>query len=437
MGLFDFLNRGKKDSELEQLLKGLTPEQVQQALIQRIGGGLVVPDDNAKGYITNGYNANNVVYSAVRYITRRASQIPLYVAEKNADGDYKYLPNHWLNDLLARPNDLMSGPELVEQALGFKLLTGNTYLYKMYGSLDSNKSRVLQLWNLPTQYINIELSSNPVSPAIKSYNLQTIGDIDFNPNEIIHLRTPNYNYDNGEWLYGISPLKAALKTLNANNSGQTALAKLQQNLGAVGLLTKENGPAVTDQQVKGLQRYVNKNIMGADNKGAIRVLSQAYKYTSLALDAKELEIIKANQMTARDLYAIYGLSSKLFNDPEASTYNNMTEDKKSAYTEAIIPELQSFADGLTADLLSKEKGLSVRLDLSGIEVLKKDIATIVNALKDAYWIPTSEKQLMSGIDPDGVLPEYILPFGQSAGGSPIDEENMKRLNTVLSKYAKN
>ena len=87
MGLFDFLNRGKKDNELEQLLKGLTPEQVQQALIQRIGGGLVVPDDNAKGYITNGYNANNVVYSAVRYITRRASQIPLYVAEKDATRD--------------------------------------------------------------------------------------------------------------------------------------------------------------------------------------------------------------------------------------------------------------------------------------------------------------------------------------------------------------
>ena len=436
MGLFDFLNRGKKDSELEQLLKGLTPEQVQQALIQRIGGGLVVPDDNAKGYITNGYNANNVVYSAVRYITRRAAQIPLYVAKEDREGNYEYLPNHWLNDLLEQPNDLMTRSEFVEQALGFKLLTGNTYLYKMMPT-SRESGNPIQLWNLPTQYINIELSGNPATPAIKSYNLQKLGDISFKPNEIIHLRTPNYNYDNGEWLYGISPLKAALKTLNANNSGQTALAKLQQNLGAVGLLTKENGPSVTSDQVKGLQRYVNKNIMGAENKGAIRVLSQAYKYTSLALDAKELEIIKANQMTARDLYAIYGLSSKLFNDPEASTYNNMTEDKKSAYTEAIIPELQSLADGLTSDLLSKEKGLSVKLDLSGVEVLKKDIATIVNALKDAYWIPTSEKQLMSGIDPDGVLPEYILPFGQSAGGSPIDEENMKRLNTILSKYAKN
>lgn len=435
MGLFDFLSRGNKNEELEQLLKNLTPEQVQQALIQRLGGGLVVPDDNVQSYIDNGYNANNVVHSAVRYITRRASQIPLYVAKKNAEGEYEYLPNHWLNELLESPNDLMSGPEFIEQSLGFYLLTGNTYVYKMMPTTRENGNPI-QLWNLPSQYIEIELSSNPISPAIKSYNLQTIGDVKFEPQNIIHLRTPNYNYDNGEWLYGLSPIKAALKTLNANNSGQTALAKLQQNLGAVGLLTKESGPAVDNTQVRALQRYINKNLMGAENKGAIRVLSQAYKYTSLALDAQELEIIKANQMTARELYAIYGLDSKLFNDPESTAYNNMTEARKGSYTEAIIPNLEAFAASFTNNLLAKEKGVCLKLDLSGIEVLRKDIATIVNALKDAYWIPTSEKQLMSGIDPDGVLPEYILPFGQSAGGSPIDEENMKRLNNVLSKYAK-
>lgn len=435
MGLFDFLNRGKKESELEQVLKNLTPEQIQQALIQRLGGGLVVPDDNAQGYINSGYNANNVVYSAVRYITRRASMIPLYVAEKEADGNYKYLPNHWLNKLLQSPNDLMSGPEFIEQALGFYLLTGNSYVYKMLPTTRET-GEPIQLWNLPSQYLEIELSSNPVSPAIKSYNLQTIGDINFDPKTIIHLRTPNYNYDNGEWLYGISPLKAALKTLNANNSGQTALAKLQQNLGAIGLLTKESGPQVNQEQLKAMQDYINKNIRGENNRGAIRVLSQAYKYTSLALDAQELEIIKANQMTARDLYAIYGLDSKLFNDPEATTYNNMTEARKGAYTEAIIPNLQAFANKLTSDLLGDDNGLCVKLDLTGIEVLRKDLSAIINSLKDAYWIPTSQKQELSGVDPDGILPEYILPFGQSAGTGSIDEENLKRLNTVLSKYEK-
>jgi len=69
MGLFDFFKN--------KAATNLSSEQVQSALLQFIGGGLVVPEENAKSYITNGYNLNVVVHSAVRYITRRAAGIPL------------------------------------------------------------------------------------------------------------------------------------------------------------------------------------------------------------------------------------------------------------------------------------------------------------------------------------------------------------------------
>ena len=90
MGLFDFLSRDKQKDELTEVLKNLTPEQIQQALVQRLGGGLVVPDDNVKSYIQNGFEANNVIYNAVTYITRRARSIPIYVAKKNGNGDRKW-----------------------------------------------------------------------------------------------------------------------------------------------------------------------------------------------------------------------------------------------------------------------------------------------------------------------------------------------------------
>lgn len=433
MGLFDFLSRDKQKDELTEVLKNLTPEQIQQALVQRLGGGLVVPDDNVKSYIQNGFEANNVIYNAVTYITRRARSIPIYVAKKNGNGEYEYIPDHWLTKLLQRPNDLLSGSEFVEQSLLFYLVTGNSYTYKMMPSTRED-GKPIQLWTLPSQYIDIELGSSEYMPVIKSYSLNTLGDIDFAANQVIHLRTPNLSYDNGEWLYGQSPLRAALKTLNANSSGQEALSKLQQNLGAIGLLSKDGGPQVNQSQVRAMQSWVNKNIQGAENKGLIRVLSQAYKYQQIGANAEELEIIKANQMTARELYAIYGLDSKLFNDPESTTYNNMQEARKGAYTEAIIPTLQAWIDKLTSDLLANEPDLCLKLDLSGIEVLRKDLGELISSLKDAYWIPTSVKQEMSGVDPDGQLPEYILPQLGMSAGEQIDEENKSRLNDLLKKY---
>lgn len=436
MGIFNFLGRSKKETELAEVLKNLTPEQIQQALVQRLGGGLVVPDDNTQGYIKSGYEANNVVYNAVTYISRRARSIPIYAAKMNKDGEYEYMTDHWLTKLLQNPNELLSGSEFLEQSMLFYLITGNSYTYKMMSSVRENDTKPIELWPLPSQYIDIKLGSSEYMPVIQSYSLNTLGDVEFPANQVIHWRTANLNYNNGEWLYGQSPLKAGLKTLNANSSGQEALAKLQQNLGAVGLMSKESGGKVDQGQVRSMQAWVNKNIQGSENKGLIRVLSQAYKYQKIGANAEELEIIKANQMTARDIYALYGLDSKLFNDPEATTYNNMSEARKASYTEAIIPALQSWSDKLGSDLLKNEPGVKLKLDLSGVEVLRKDLSEIISSLKDAYWIPTSVKQEMSGVDPDGELPEYVLP-NLGLGNMPIDAENKSRLNDLLKKYNEN
>lgn len=421
MGLFGF---GKKD-------KG---DNITEALLQYVGGGLATPEDSFEGYVKSGYQKNLAVYSGVRYITRRAARIPVNVIRKKQDGTKEIVPDAPEMKLLNNPSDLMSYREFIEQALGFYLLTGNTFIYKLYSSTRA-QSTPIQYHVLPTPFVDIEVESSSTGGRMKGVRLKTISTQQIPAENILHVRTPNYDYQNANWLYGQSPLKAALEVINAGNSIQKAISKLMQNLGAIGLLmysAKENDKPSPDQsQIRQIQNFITKNISGAKNRGAIRGLSSVYKWQSLGMSANELKTLEQSKLTNRQIYGLFGLDSNLFNDHEQSTYNNMDEAKKSAYTEAIIPSLEVIIDKISKDLFKDRPDMELSLDLSGIEVLKKDIAKVIDALKDAYWVPTSVKQEMSGVEPDNVLPEYILPKSASSAGGVTDQETLDRLREIM------
>lgn len=431
MGFFDLFKK-----------KELTPQQVQQAVLQYMGGGLIVPEDNSLSYITNGYNTNVVVHSAVRYITRRAAQIPVKLVRKTSEGE-EVVTDHPAIKLLKKPNGLQGYAEFMEQALGFYLLTGNTFNYKVMSTTREDNIPI-EMYILPSQYMDIKTSAKTNSGVepIEYYRLNTVGTQKFESENIIHLKTPNYLFDNGQWLYGLSPLKAALNSLNTSNSNQTALAKLAQNLGAIGLLmfdkSANDGVAAPDKgQLRQMQSFINKNIQGESNRGAIRAISQVFKWQGISLSASDLELIESSRMTARDIYAIYGLDSKLFNDPQASTFNNVNEAKKSAYTEAIIPTLNAWLNKLNEGLFPEDSDLYFKADLSSIEVLKKDQTQLIAALTNAYFIPNQVKQEMIGIEPDEDLPRYLIPANlMPAEGLDMEEETKAQLSKIIDLYQK-
>lgn len=432
MGLFDLFKK-----------KELTPREVQEAVLQYMGGGLVVPQDNAISYITNGYNTNVVVHSAVRYITRRAAEIPVKLIQYDNEGNETRLTNHPALNLLEKPNDLQSYREFTEQALGFYLLTGNTFNYKVMSTTREDNIPI-QMYILPSQYMDIKTSgsTNAGTEPIEYYSLNTVGTQKFEAENIIHLKTPNYVFDNGQWLYGLSPLKAALKSLNTSNSNQTALAKLAQNLGAIGLLmfdksANQASASPTKGQLRQMQSFINKNIQGESNRGAIRAISQVFKWQGISLSASDLELIESSRMTARDIYSIYGLDSKLFNDPQASTYNNMIEAKKSAYTEAIIPTLKAWLNKLNDSIFPKGSNLYFKPDLSAIEVLKKDQTRLISALTNAYFIPNQVKQEMLGLEPDESMPKYLVPSSLvPVDNIGLEGEAQTQLNKIIELYQK-
>lgn len=432
MGLLDSIGQAisKAIPQIKSDVNALSAEQVRAALLTYLGGGLVVPEDNTKSYIENGYNANLVVNNAVRHITSKGSAIPVRIERTLEDGTKEYLTSHWALDLLKKPNPIMDYREFAEQSVGFYLLTGNWYGY-MIKPTTRKDGRPIEMYNLPSQYMEIVVKGSVAVADIDYYQLNDISEKKFDKDNIIHWRTPNYNYENGEWLYGISPLKAGLQILNVNNSNETAQAKQSQNLGALGLLMHDHdnkGNPPTRGQLRDIQNNIQKKVMGAENRGRVVATAMMYKWQQLGLSASDLQLIEKGQVSARQLYSIYGLPSIIFNDYEGATYNNLDQFKKSAYEDSIIPYFSGWLEKLS-DRLPLEPNEKLCLDTSSIEVLKSDNTDLIRALSIAKFIPVSAKQQMIGLTPDEILDEY--PDYSAGNPSEMTPEEMAERDKAL------
>ena len=423
MGILDWFSKSRS-SEIERRIE-------RELRTYSINGSLVSLDDNDETYIKDGYNTNLFVYMCVKFIIDKASDIPLKLYRYRENGDDEEVKNSPVLDLIENPNPYQDWKLFIQQSFGYYLLTGNNYTWKL-PSL--TQKLPVELHTLPSQFVDIISGKTWAHPA-QAYVMSIFADVKFPAEQIMHFRTPNYNFEAGQYLYGQSPLKSALKTINQSNSTQDAFTKQAQNDGVKGMLMQRESDNVTPldaQQLKDFKKKIKESINGKDKKGLIEVTNVLFDYVQLGMNSADMQLLESHKVSRNDICAVYNLSSMLFNDNTASTYDNMNTARKSAYTDAIIPLFENWIAKFNKDVVAKyDKNLYLKLDTSGIEELKTDKASLYNALVNAWWIPTSQKQRMSEVEPDGVLPEYLVPGNlfpvDSMSLPPIDEEIDKAL----------
>lgn len=384
---------------------------MQKAIFQWLGKdvGIVYPDDKTS-CINNGYNKNLFVYMAVNYITRNAAAIPWVLKKELPDGSFQTIKEHPLYDLMARPNGLYSWTEYKQQSLGYLLLTGDSMSYAVKSGVDGDKLK--EVYYLPSNYIEITASGKWTNP-IKEYELTIFKDVKFDTDEIIHTRLPNYNWANGESLYGQSPLKAGLSTLEKSNETIAAMKSQASNQGAKGLLMYDKGNDInepTGPQIQNIRTQINKNINGADKVGSIQATAKMFKYQQLGANSKDLQLLESHNVSRQDICALFGLDSMLFNDHQASSYNNMSEAKKSAYVDTILPYDKMLLEDWNSSIVKAYgEDLAFHQDTSNIDVLQADRAKQADWLSKAYWISTQRKQEIMGEKADESLPKFLMP----------------------------
>jgi len=447
----------------------------------QVGGQITWISDRLSSYITDGYQANDIVYAGVMLIMDKIRIAPwaLYkVVDEDSLKQYRAIisqkditPGDFtrammlrkkalepfktfnrsvgkLNDLLQWPNERTTWNDAVADGAGMKMITGNELMWANILDAGANKGIPAELFNMPAQYM-APLAITKWPQRITGWQMNT-GEIrQFTNEEVLHVKfwNPDYNIS-GSGLMGMSPLKPGSKTITRNNSTKKAGATQLENNGAAGIAYVDD-PIVPasgrESQAAAVKRTWANEYAGSDNYGKVAFSGYKMGYVSVGNTLKEMDLTGIEAVDLRRIFNLWGIPSQLGNDPDNKTYNSLKEAEKALTTRCALPHLTAKRDHLNRKLQTDWgfKGVNVYadFDMSVYAELQED--------QKGKWdwvskLPVSSKyklELMNLDVPDDPNLEVILVDGNLVPLSDVvnnlSDEDMQRINEDLSKAGLN
>lgn len=460
---------GELKALTQQYLETLSSQAVNQmyeamyAQLRQYGGSIKYNGFNQDSVIREGYAGNTDVYSLVRLIGQTGSTIPLFVAEIVDDGAYKDYrammeaksfdnpkvhvefnrarkkalqpvgPDNALQQLIDRPNNIDPKAEFYAGAYIYRLLTGNTYIYRPVLQAGAQAGQVEGLYLMPPQFTGI-MSMNVWPRRILGYQLLMQGVNLLETDEVMHLKyfNPIVNWADGD-LFGLSPLHCALLTMAESKEAAETMLKQFQNQGPAGVLgIKDMRPDAQSLQIMGqLKQKWETEAKGSKIAGSIKLSPGEPVFTRFGLSPVDLNVIEGRGFTQKQLANIYHVSNVLLNSDASSTESNVKEARKGLYTNAVLPEVYALRDAFNKDLCpiySRGNRLCVEADISGITELQPDAKLLADWLQVSFWITPNEKRAAQKYEayPDPSFDEPWMP----AGYTPLSDAIMPALDNI-------
>jgi hypothetical protein len=210
----------------------------------------------------------------------------------------------------------------------------------------------------------------------------------------------------------MSPLKAGLRSLDANNEALTTGVRYLQNQTARGVLMSDEGD-LNEVQARQLKDKFRQQYQGANNAGDVIITPKKLSWVNFGLNASDLSLIEQYNASIKDLCNIYNVPVQLLNNTDSSTYNNMNEAKKSLYVNSVIPELNKIKDELNRWLVPQYGDkLYIDFDYTNIPELQEEMDKVVNQMTQAWWLTPNEKRaaMSYGADEDTQeMNDYYIP----------------------------
>nr|WP_228098732.1 phage portal protein [Pedobacter sp. MC2016-24] len=324
----------------------------------------------------------------------------------------KEVDSHPIMSILDQPNPNQGWSDFVKEVVGYKLVTGNSYIYGAMPEFGVNKDKIISLTALPAQLMNIVSNNNQV----EYYNL--IGNNQrLEKENVLHLKYWNPDFSSSQNVYGMSPLRAGLKVMSLNNEAYNTQGAVMANRGAYGMLSATGSESPEQlQQLK--DRFKNAET------GEIMIVASELKWTQFGQPSDELQILESMGLNLRDLCNLYGFPSLLLGDDTQKTYSNYEQAVKSMVFNTVVPLITELRDNLNKWLVpaySKADGKQyfIDFDISVLPELATDMDKLIAQLAQQYWLTPNEKRaaVKYGTLPDPAMDKVYMPQGLV----PIDE----------------
>lgn len=380
----NLFNFGNKRERVEQAVQNIFNE----SFLAPMNNAFTLYDSNAKTYIEKAYNINPIVYSVINQQATKTASIPYYVRKIKEKSDYQKLEmlniatksilspqqmvkrmrlevkafeNEDLEFPMARPNVNQTWYEFFALYKTFLKTTGNVYIYILSPELGQEAGVPIQVYILPSQFmqiitknpVNLDNTENPITGYMLTYG-RTYRI--FEEKDVIHIKYPNPNFgENGEHLYGMSPLRAGLKNIQSTNKGLDLNIRTLQNGGAFGFIHAKN-TALTESQAKQIKDRLLEMNASPDDLSKIAGISAEIAFTRLSLTSDELKPFDYMQFDQKQICNILSWDDKLLNSDDGAKYDNVDIARRRVISDNIVPDLKLLEEPFNSKFLPRFKG---------------------------------------------------------------------------------
>jgi phage portal protein BeeE len=244
--------------------------------------------------------------------------------------------------------------------------------------------------------------------------------IEFNEENVIHVKMANPNFDlAGSHLYGQSPLRAALSSIQSSNEGLKLNAKTLANGGAFGFIsTKE---PLTNEQAIALKDRLIEMDNSEKRLSNLAGSSKEVVFTRISLTTEELKPFDYLEYSQKAICNVLQWDDKLLNSDDGAKYDNYKNAVKRGITSGISPNLRLLEEAFNNHLLPRFKGYEKAVwvfDESELPEMQEDMVSLTNNL--TRWLG------------DGVIhrDEYRQAIGYEPTNKPEMEVHTVSMNTM-------
>lgn len=294
--------------------------------------------------------------------------------------DDKEVENHWLLELINKPNAIQSWADVVYTMSVQDALYSNTFCYA--------PARVMGVRNLfvplPANKVKMNLSGKKLKQMDAEdliegfkfkYDDDTYETIEWN--DMVYLTT-----DDGMNLVKptsrIETLKYPLSNIKASYHKRNVLL---ENIGAIGILSAQQndmGGAIpmTPEEKNEIRRdWYNRQ------KDELIITEANVSWQPMSYPTKDLLLFEELTEDKLALIDAFGLNYNLFSSTSGSTFSNVKDSIRMVYTDTIIPETQSMYDSIIKQFGLDKEGYKLYAEFDHLPVLQHDEQMSANVLK--------------------------------------------------------
>lgn len=291
---------------------------------------------------------SSVVTAPVGWIARALPEARLTLRKRGRAGQIAELPDHPMAKLVATPNSYYGAVALWSATVWSHSVAGNAYWIKVR----NGAGRVVELWYVPHWLIE-PVGSADGSEFLTHYIYRPGGqEIHLAPDDVVHFRA---GIDPRNPRLGLSPMGGVIREIFMDLESSNFVSSLLRNMGVPGVvISPKSGPVAAPDDVSAVKAWFTQ-AFGGDNRGGPLVMGAPTDVVPFGFNPQQMNMSEARDVAEERVCACLGLPPAVvgFGAGLQSTKvgATMTEMRKLAWHNAVLPLARALADELTRSLL--------------------------------------------------------------------------------------